>query len=98
MPIFYASREEIEWRGKVREKWIAITLQPGGESTWHGPMPNRMEAEAVAALLARASEKERRERAENPLLDAIHKLPVEFRAMMTEALRRQFGGPPPTGA
>jgi hypothetical protein len=93
-PIIYASREEVEWRGKVRERWVVVTLEPTGESSWQGPVPNRKEAEWLASILAKAATKDRMDRAENPLLDAIYRLPTEYRVMMTEALRRQFGGPP----
>jgi hypothetical protein len=96
-PIYYASREEIEWRGRVREKWIVIKLQPDGECSWHGPLPNRKEAEWLASILAKAATKDRVDRAENPQLDAIIRLPTEYQGMMTEALRRQFGGSPPKG-
>jgi hypothetical protein len=73
-PIFYPSREEVEIRGKLSERWIVVTLNPDGTESWHGPLKTRKDAYWLTGILAAGAEKDR-QRERDPLYQAFLALP-----------------------
>jgi|GEM_PF-4838878 len=56
--IFYPSREDVEVKGKPRERWVVVAREPNGNETFH-PIKTKHDAMWLAAILRETEVKRR---------------------------------------
>jgi hypothetical protein len=93
-PIFYASRETVEWNGRTCERWVTMIRKPDGSEEWQGPYKAKSDAIAITGYIAKAEEKRRIERAtyaDDPLFRLVDSLSPDERRALSILLARDKG-------
>ena len=56
--LYYTGREEIEVRGKPRERWVVVVREPDGEESYY-PVKTKHDAEWMTGILRKVESQRR---------------------------------------